>query len=154
MTATTQRNENNVPLYQVVAQSDLLTDDLRRRIAGEITRIHTKHTGAPAVFVNVLFQDPPAGRLFTAGESSRTSIIVGNIRAGRELAVRQAMLAELAQMWTAQTGQSSGELLMAIQEVDPRASMEAGLIMPAPGEEDAWFAEHEDRLRELGLTAP
>ena len=143
-----------MPLYQVIAHKDLLTDDLRRRIAGEITRIHTTNTGAPAVFVNVLFQDPPAGHLFTAGEPSRTTIIVGNIRAGRELAVRQAMLRDLAEMWTALTGQSGGELLMSIQEVDPRVSMEAGLIMPAPGEEDAWFAEHADRLRELGLTAP
>ena len=143
-----------MPLYQVMAREDLLSDDLRRRIAGEITRIHTTNTGAPAVFVNVLFQDPPAGSLFTAGEPSRTTIIVGNIRAGRELAVRQAMLRELAEMWTTQTGQTSGELLMSIQEVDPLASMEAGLIMPAPGEEDAWFAEHADRLRELGLTAP
>jgi phenylpyruvate tautomerase PptA (4-oxalocrotonate tautomerase family) len=141
-----------MPLYQVIAHNDLLTDDLRRRIAGEITRIHTTNTGAPAVFVNVLFQDLPTSRLFTAGEPSRTSIIVGNIRAGRELAVRQAMLRDLAAMWTTQTGQSGGELLMAIQEVDPRVSMEAGLIMPAPGEEDAWFEEHGDRLRELGLT--
>ena len=143
-----------MPLYQVIAHPDLLTDDLRRRIAGEITRIHTTNTGAPAVFVNVLFQDAPAGRLFTAGEPSRTTIIVGNIRAGRELAVRQTMLRELAEMWTAQTGQSGGELLMSILEVDPRVAMEAGLIMPAPGAEDAWFAEHADRLSELGLTAP
>jgi phenylpyruvate tautomerase PptA (4-oxalocrotonate tautomerase family) len=142
-----------MPLYQVIAHQDLLTDDLRRRIAGEITRIHTTNTGAPAVFVNVLFQDLAASRLFTAGAPSRTTVIVGNIRAGRELAVRQAMLRDLAEMWTAQTGQSGGELLMSIQEVDPSASMEAGLIMPAAGEEDAWFAEHEDRLRELGLTA-
>jgi len=142
-----------MPLYQVIARDELLTDDLRRRIAGEITRIHTTNTGAPAVFVNVLFQDLPANRLFTAGEQSRTTVIVGNIRAGRELAVRQAMLRDLAEMWTAETGQSSGELLMSIQEVDPRASMEAGLIMPAPGEEDAWFSEHADQLRELGLIA-
>jgi phenylpyruvate tautomerase PptA (4-oxalocrotonate tautomerase family) len=142
-----------MPLYQVVAREDLLTDDLRRRIAGEITRIHTTNTGAPTVFVNVLFQDAPANRLFTAGEPSHTTIIVGNIRAGRELAVRQAILRDLAEMWTAHTGQSSGELLMSILEADPRVSMEAGLIMPAPGEEDAWFAEHADRLRELGLTA-
>lgn len=142
-----------MPLYQVIAHEDWLTDDLRRRIAGEITRIHTTNTGAPAVFVNVLFQAPPDGHLFTAGEPSRTTIIVGNIRAGRELAVRQKMLRDLAEMWTAHTGQSSGELLMSILEVDPRASMEAGLIMPAPGDEDAWFAEHADQLRELGLTA-
>jgi len=141
-----------MPLYQVIANKNLLTDDLRRRIAGEITRIHTTNTGAPAVFVNVLFQDPPAGHLFTAGEPSRTTIIVGNIRAGRDVAVRQALLRDLAEMWTAETGQSDGELLMSIQEVDPRVSMEAGLIMPAPGEEEAWFAEHADRLSQLGLT--
>ncbi|MET0704621.1 MAG: tautomerase family protein [Mycobacterium sp.] len=143
-----------MPLYQVIAPQDLLSDDLRHRIASEITRIHTTNTGAPALFVNVLFQDVPAGRLFTAGKPSRTTIIVGEIREGRELAVRQAILADLAEMWTAQTGQSDGELLMAIKEVDPRVAMEAGMIMPAPGNEAAWFAEHEDRLRDLGLTVP
>ncbi|WP_354701719.1 hypothetical protein DSM112329_02047 [Paraconexibacter sp. AEG42_29] len=143
-----------MPLYQVIAQEDLLTDDIRRRIAGEITRIHTENTGAPAIFVNVLFQDVSPGRLFTAGQPSHTTIIVGQVREGRELAVRQALLQDLAAMWTAETGQSGGELLMAIQEVDPRVAMEAGLIMPAPGDEAAWFAEHEDRLRELGLATP
>lgn len=143
-----------MPLYQVIAQEGLLSDDLRRRIADEITRIHTTNTGAPELFVNVLFQDVPPGRLFTAGEPSRTTIIVGQVREGRELAVRQALLRDLAEMWSAETGQSAGELLMAVQEVDPRAAMEAGLIMPAPGGEAAWFAEHEGRLRELGLSVP
>lgn len=143
-----------MPLYQVIAPQDLLSDELRRRIAGEITRIHTTNTGAPALFVNVLFQDVPAGRMFTAGDPSRTTVIVGQVRAGRELDVRQAILRDLAAMWTATTGLDSGELLMAIQEVDPRVAMEAGLIMPAPGEEAAWFAEHGDRLRELGLAVP
>nr|WP_296770882.1 tautomerase family protein [Rhodococcus sp. (in: high G+C Gram-positive bacteria)] len=143
-----------MPLYQVTAPENLLSDELRHRIANEITRIHMVNTGAPKLFVNVLFHDVPAGRLFTAGEPSRTTIIVGQVRAGREIAVRQALLRDLAEMWTTETGQTEGELLMAIEEVDPRVAMEAGLIMPAPGEETAWFAQHEDRLRELGLSVP
>jgi phenylpyruvate tautomerase PptA (4-oxalocrotonate tautomerase family) len=139
-------------VYQVIAREGLLDDDLRRRVAGEITRIHTEHTGAPELFVNVLFQDLPEGRLFTAGEPSSTTIVLGQVREGRELAVRQAMLRDLAEMWTRETGQPGGELLMGIQEVDPRAAMEGGLIMPAAGEEAAWFEEHRDRLAELGLT--
>jgi hypothetical protein len=30
--------------------------------------------------------------------------------------------------------------------------MEAGLIFPAPGQEDAWFNANHERLTELGLS--
>jgi phenylpyruvate tautomerase PptA (4-oxalocrotonate tautomerase family) len=141
-----------MPVYQVITGTDLLSDEQRQQIVGEITRIHTSHTGAPELFVNVVFMEAPAGRIFTAGEPSQMSFIVGHIRDGREIEVRQAMLRELSAMWAQITGRGDRDLLLALQENDSRAAMEAGLIFPAAGAEEAWFAENKDKLVSLGLV--
>jgi phenylpyruvate tautomerase PptA (4-oxalocrotonate tautomerase family) len=141
-----------MPVYQVTTAADLLSDEQRQQIATEVTRIHTSHTGAPELFVNVVFSEVPAGRTFTAGERSQMSFIVGQIREGREIEVRQAMLAELSAMWIEVTGHGDRDLLLAIQENDSRAAMEAGLIFPAPGTEAEWFTENKDKLVALGLV--
>ena len=141
-----------MPVYQVITSTDVLSDVQRQEVVSEITRIHTSHTGAPELFVNVVFFELPAGRIFTAGEPSQMSFIVGQIRDGREIEVRQAMLRELSAMWARITGRGDRDLLLAIQENDARAAMEAGLIFPAAGAEEAWFAENKDKLVALGLV--
>ena len=56
-------------------------------------------------------------------------------------------------MWTRVTGQSEGELLVVLNEADPANAMEAGLIMPEPGQEQQWFDENRAKLIELGVMA-
>jgi len=141
-----------VPIYQCVTRPEFLTDGKRAEIAKEITRIHCEITGAPAVFVNVLFLDAPEGRLFTAGQPSSHSVIGGDIRHGRDVETRQELLRALSAMWTAITGQSEAELILGLREVPSENAMEAGLIFPAPGQEEAWFNANHERLAELGLT--
>ena len=140
-----------MPVYQVVSPEDLLTDQQRRQIVEEITRIHTTATGAPEAFVNVFFQDVPPGRMFSAGKPSRLSLIVGSIREGRTIELRQQVLRDLSEMWASITGTSEAELLLAIQETNPLTAMEMGLIFPLPGEEESWFEENKDRLVALGV---
>jgi phenylpyruvate tautomerase PptA (4-oxalocrotonate tautomerase family) len=141
-----------MPVYQVITTTDLLSDEQRQDVVSEITRIHTTHTGAPELFVNVVFLETPAGRIFTAGEPSQMSFIVGHIREGREIEVRQAMLRELSAMWAQITGHGDRDLLLALQENDSRAAMEAGLIFPAAGAEEEWFTQNKDKLVSLGLV--
>jgi phenylpyruvate tautomerase PptA (4-oxalocrotonate tautomerase family) len=141
-----------MPVYQCITQPELLTADKRAEVAGEITRIHCETTGAPAAFVNVLFLDAPDGRLFTAGRPSSHSVIVGDIRHGRDVATRQELLSALSTMWTGITGQPEGELIVGLREIPSENAMEAGLIFPAPGEEQAWLKANRERLTELGLN--
>jgi phenylpyruvate tautomerase PptA (4-oxalocrotonate tautomerase family) len=141
-----------MPVYQVLTSEELLSDDQRQEIAQGITEIHTTHTGAPRQFVNVVFLDSPSGRMFTAGEPSTQSVIGGTIREGRTIEMRQAMLRDYSDMWVRVTGQSSAEVLIGLQEIDARAAMEVGLIMPGPGEEAEWFEQNRDRLKELGIV--
>lgn len=80
------------------------------------------------------------------------SFIVGNIRDGRGIELRQAMLRELSAMWSKITGHGERDVFLALQENDSRAAMEAGLIFPAAGAEEEWFAENKDKLVSLGLV--
>jgi phenylpyruvate tautomerase PptA (4-oxalocrotonate tautomerase family) len=137
---------NIVPIYQCISPVGLVTDDARTLIATEITRIHCSATGAPPAFVNVLFVDMPDGNYFTAGLPSTHSLVVGEIRCGRDIATRQALLRDLSQMWTRLTGQSDTELVVALKEIAAENAMEAGLILPAPGDESQWFEENRAKL--------
>lgn len=142
-----------MPVYQVAAFEGTLDDAERARLAEEITRIHCEATGAPALFVHVVFQDVEPGRVFSAGRPSRLSLITGTIRGGRTIETRQQMMRNLADAWVTATGGPINDVLVAIEEIDPRMAMELGLIFPNPGEEPVWFEQHKDRLAELGVTS-
>jgi hypothetical protein len=94
---------------------------------------------------------PPAGTYFVAGKPSGHSVLNAAIRVGRDLATRQRILRELSQMWTRLTGQTEGELLISLWENPPENVMEAGLLFPALGQEEQWFAENRARLTEQGI---
>jgi hypothetical protein len=60
------------------------------------------------------------------------------------------MLRDLSEAWTRVSGQSEVDVVIALVEVPSEDIMEAGLIAPLPGQEQQWFAEHHDKLVELG----
>jgi phenylpyruvate tautomerase PptA (4-oxalocrotonate tautomerase family) len=141
-----------MPVYQCYSPKGLLTKPVKAKIADEITTIHTNATRAPELFVNVLFLELPDGDCFVARKPATHSYIFGAIRHGRDLKTRQAMLRELSDMWTRLTGQSEAELLISLNEAKPENAMEAGLILPEPGDEQRWFDQNRTRLTELGLA--
>jgi phenylpyruvate tautomerase PptA (4-oxalocrotonate tautomerase family) len=144
---------NTMPVYQCYSPKGLLSQSAKTQIADEITTIHTNATGAPELYVNVLFHEIPQGDCFVARKPAAHSYLFGAIRHGRDLETRQGMLREFSRMWTRVTGQSEAELLIALTEANPANAMEAGLILPEPGREQEWFDENRARLTELGVTA-
>src|SRR5262249_49619769 len=121
-----------MPLYQCYSPKGLLSQSAKAEIADGITTIHADATGAPELYVNVLFHEIPAGDCFVALKPSTHSYLFGAIRHGRDLKTRQAMLRKFSQLWTRVTGQLEAELLIALNEADPGNVMEAGLILPDP----------------------
>ncbi|WP_327097654.1 tautomerase family protein [Nocardia vinacea] len=138
-----------MPLYQCLVPAGSLDADHRADLAEAITAIHTSVTGAPRGFVNVVFVEYEPSAFFTAGKPNTVSVISGNIRAGRDRASRAELLTRLSEAWVAITGQDTRSLLLGLTELDPTSIMEAGLIMPAPGEEAAWLERHKQELGEL-----
>jgi phenylpyruvate tautomerase PptA (4-oxalocrotonate tautomerase family) len=141
-----------MPLYQCLVPAGSLDADRRADLAEAITAVHTSVTGAPRGFVNVVFSEYEPSAFFTAGRPHTASVIAATIRAGRDRATRAELLTRLSEAWTAITGQDARRLVLGLNEIDPTSVMEAGLIMPAPGEEAAWMDRHQHELGDLLST--
>ena len=140
-----------MPVYQCYSPKGLLTRTAKTKIAEEMTTMYCDATGAPAAWVKVLFHELPEGDCFTAGKPSTQSLILGSNRQGRSLETRRAMLRQLVQIWTRNSGQPEADLWISITEVDPTNVMDAGLFIPESGHEREWFEENRSRLTELGI---
>ena len=57
-----------MPVYQCYSPEGLLTKSVKAKIAEQITNIHYNATGAPELYVDVLFQDTAEGDCFVAGQ--------------------------------------------------------------------------------------
>jgi len=142
-----------MPIYQC-ATSKVLSPEIKAAIAKEFTRIHVESTGAPEPFVNIVFSDLPAGSHYLAGAVRDNGTLINAIvRAGRTLETRQALLKSLSAAWSRLTGQPERNLVIRVEEADAATIMEAGLIMPRPGEEAAWFAANKAVLGETAQAA-
>jgi phenylpyruvate tautomerase PptA (4-oxalocrotonate tautomerase family) len=138
-----------MPLYQCLVRAGSLNDDHRAALAEAITTVHASVTGAPRGFVNVVFTEYEPSAFFTAGRPNPVSVIGGTIRAGRDRATRAQLLTRLSEAWIGITGQDARSVMIGLTEIDPTSIMEAGLIMPAPGEEAAWLDRHKQELGEM-----
>jgi phenylpyruvate tautomerase PptA (4-oxalocrotonate tautomerase family) len=142
-----------MPIYQCVT-SKVLSPEIKAAIAKEITRIHIEFTAAPEAFVNVVFSDLPLGSHFLGGAVRENGTLINAIvRAGRTLETRQALLKSLSAAWSRLTGQPEWNLVIRVEEADAATIMEAGLIMPRPGEEAAWFEANKAVLGNLQAAA-
>jgi phenylpyruvate tautomerase PptA (4-oxalocrotonate tautomerase family) len=142
-----------MPIYQCVT-SKVLSPEIKAAIAKEITSIHIEFTAAPEAFVNVVFSDLPLGSHFLGSAVRENGTLINAIvRAGRTLETRQALLKSLSAAWSRLTGQPERNLVLRVEEADAATIMEAGLIMPRPGEESAWFEANKAVLGELQAAA-
>src|ERR1700678_815183 len=153
MSPEVQPKESFMPIYQCVT-SQTLSPELKAAIAKEFTRIHVEFTAAPEPFVTVVFSDLPLGSHYLAKAVRENGTLINAIvRAGRTLETRQALLKSLSAAWSRLTGQSERKLVLKVEEADPAVIMEAGLIMPRPGEEAAWMEANKTALGEVLAAA-
>jgi phenylpyruvate tautomerase PptA (4-oxalocrotonate tautomerase family) len=130
-----QKDPNRMPLYTVMTQDGLLSDQQRDVIAAELVRIHTSATGVPANFVHSIFPTYPKNHAYFAAERSAVASIVGVIRAGRSPEQKSQLVQAIWKMFQDKTGVSDRDLSVALQEVPPSQAMENGMIMPEIGHE-------------------
>jgi phenylpyruvate tautomerase PptA (4-oxalocrotonate tautomerase family) len=142
-----------MPIYQCSTPLKL-SPETKAAIAKEFTRIHHEFTAAPEPFVNVVFLDMPLGTHFLAGKVRENGTLINAIvRAGRSLQTRQALLKSLSAAWSRLTGLPERNLVIRVEEADAATIMEAGLIMPQPGQEAAWMAANKEALGETLAAA-
>jgi phenylpyruvate tautomerase PptA (4-oxalocrotonate tautomerase family) len=124
-----------MPLYTVIAQEHALSGEMKLKMAGEITRIHSTVMKVPKNFVRVVFLSYPEGSGYAAGVEAPTAAVNCVLRSGHSAAEKRDMLQQLWSMFQELTGIATDQLAISLQEIPSSNAMEMGQIMPAVGQE-------------------
>jgi len=127
-----------MPLYRCAVAEGATSLDQRAQIAKAITNIHCEITGAPPTFVHAFFNEVAAADL----PEDKQALVFGSIRAGRTAEQQAQLVSDMARKIGAVLGCTAEGVLVATVDVPARWIMEGGAILPEPGEEAAWLAEH------------
>lgn len=105
-----------------------------------ITRIHSEEGKAPAYLVHVLFNEvAPSNRFINRREVSADDVwIHGHIRAGRTNEQKAAMAMRMTSECAAGLKLDRSYVWVYISDLAQAA--EFGSLLPAPGEEQEWYA--------------
>jgi phenylpyruvate tautomerase PptA (4-oxalocrotonate tautomerase family) len=123
-----------MPLYRCTYPEGTLDDAQRASLAVAFTDIHCELTGAPRTFVHVQFH-PRAPR----PDGPRFELHAG-IRAGRDRALADALIARCIAAVAQATGAAASEITMRTSATPASWILEGGRVLPEPGEEDDWVA--------------
>lgn len=136
-----------MPTYVCAVPAGLLSDAQKSSIAQAISRIHSAATGAPTYFVQVVIDEGPVTR-FLGGQRADGQIwIRGDIRAGRHQDVRKALMLDIMHAVADIARIKQSEVWVYLCNLEPTDMVEYGHVLPAPGEEEAWFDALPDDLK-------
>ena len=125
-----------MPFYRCLIPQDSVPFEQRQQVARAFTDIHCGMTGAPRSFVHVAFFED------RGSEFAEPYYIDGGNRAGRPAALKEKLLAELKGAFRDITGVPAEQLGGRITEGPASWTMEAGQVLPEPGEEGPEWYRH------------
>lgn len=137
-----------MPTYVCTTRTDALDDAKRSAIAAAISGAHSGVTDAPTFFVQVIFGEADAGRRFLGGTAADDHVwIRGDIRAGRTIEARMLLMQTIVTDVAEIMGLEDSDIWVYLDELEPADMIEYGHVLPAPGEENAWFENLPETLR-------
>lgn len=135
-----------MPFYRCLSPEGALSYEQRERIAEAFTDVHCGLSAAPRSFVHVAFFESsgPGEIADTHGSGSLRPttpyFIAGGNRAGRPPETKRQILEGLIDRFVEIAGVGREEVSGQITEAPASWTMEAGKILPEPGEEpDEWY---------------
>ena len=138
-----------MPTYVCSVPQKLLDDKQKGEIAQAITQRHSEATGAPSFFVQVQIDETPSRQRFLGGTLTNDHIwIRGDIRAGRPDDVRQRLMMNIMQDVSRIAGIPSSSVWIYLCNLAPTDMVEYGHVLPAPGQEQQWFASLPETLQQ------
>jgi phenylpyruvate tautomerase PptA (4-oxalocrotonate tautomerase family) len=144
-----------MPTYRVASPAGCLDVEKKERIAAAITRVHQEVTGAGAHFAQVLFTDLPPGDYFIGGRPVRHGhvFVHGNVRAGRPAELLTELITRLLHSVSETAGVEARSVWVYLDETPHSQIAEWGHVVPAPGQEETWFAGLPEADRAAILAA-
>ena len=127
-----------MPTYSVFSVEGCLDAAKRAKIASEITRIHSKTTGAPTYFAQVIFTDC----YFVGGSplKGHQVFVNGQIRAGRSAESKDQLIARITAAVAEASNRGKRNVWVYITDLIPRQMVEFGHVLPGAGDEARWAA--------------
>jgi phenylpyruvate tautomerase PptA (4-oxalocrotonate tautomerase family) len=129
-----------MPVYTCTAAASTLSVDAKAGLAAEVTRIHSEVSHVPSTYVNVVFNELPAGDVYTDGRPAQPLLINGWVRTGHPDDETSRLVTEIADAATRVTGLPLERVLVVIQNSPARFAIEGGRVLREPGEEQGWLA--------------
>jgi phenylpyruvate tautomerase PptA (4-oxalocrotonate tautomerase family) len=148
-----------MPTYVCSVPAGSLTISQKTAVAEAIARIHNEATGAPQFLVQVIIDENQSRDRFLGGQLTTNHIwIRGDIRAGRTEEQRKKLMLNIVRDVSQITGVNEDSIWVYLCNLEPTDMVEYGQVLPAPGDEQAWFAQLpqplKDYLARLGTNKP
>jgi phenylpyruvate tautomerase PptA (4-oxalocrotonate tautomerase family) len=124
-----------MPLYICTTPKGMIAENAKPPIAKKLTQIHCDVTDAPPTFVHVFF-------LQNELDPEAPASLFGSIRAGRTEGQKKRLCSEMEMAVSSLAGIPLSNISMSTVDVPAKWVMEGGALLPEPGDEEAWLAEH------------
>ena len=134
-----------MPFYQCISLAGSLSQEQKEGIVREVTRIHCQETGGLPLFVQIQFDEVTSDNVFQNGKPSSAIRLHARIRAGRDAPTKLRMLHAYTDLIARVARVPVDDIMVGFIETSYENVMEAGVRLPAPGEEKAWLAHFEQR---------
>src|SRR5271163_3562419 len=134
-----------VPFYQRMTLTGTLAQDQKEEIVSEITRIHCEATGGLPLFVPIQFEEVEPRDVFQNGMPSQAVRLHARIRAGRDADTKHHAHA-YTDLNVRVARVPVDDVMVAFIETPFENVMEAGVRLPALGEEKDWLERFGDQM--------
>ena len=138
-----------MPTYTVKYSNINLSQKQKKLIANDITKTHSKFTGANTIFAQVIFEKNKKNFHFIGGNLVKTKEIFlnGQIRAGRTSKVKKQLILGLRKILIKNTKLRSDFIWVYLEDLLPDQMIEYGEVLPNSGQEKKWFNSLSRSLR-------
>ena len=138
-----------MPTYIVKFSNFNLSQKQKNLIASDITKTHSKYTGANTFFAQVIFQKNEKNAHYMGGKLIKTKEIFlnGQIRAGRTSKVKKQLILELKRILIKNTNLRGDFVWVYLQDLLPDQMVEYGEVLPKSGQEKKWLNSLTPKLK-------